>query len=155
MHGFSSSRAFAPESIAHSRVLLVLCLVGLAFAGSGCAAFSSSDSFSESSGSVSDSVGSSSDSSGSSSGGDDSAYRTDVTQYVAAAVDQQVTPETLRRGVTEIALAHGISDWEATSATREAVDFGLADARLADRDRYRAAFTPAAVGTTGGGRDRP
>lgn len=120
----------------------MLCLLGLVAVGSGCAAFSSSNSFSESSGSVSDSVGSSSDSSGSSSGGDETAYRSDVTRYVAVGVEQQVEPEALRRGVTEIALAHGLSDWEATPATREAVEEALTAASAIDRQRYRAAFMP-------------
>ena len=137
----SPSRAFAPEALTGSRTRLVLCLSVLLFAVSGCAAFSSSNSFSDSSESVSDSVGSSSDSSGSSSDGDDSAYREEVTHYVAVAAGRHIAPEALRRGVTEIALAYGISDWQATPTTREAVDAGLAEASAEDRARYRAAFT--------------
>ncbi len=142
MFPWSSRWVLARLRARDPQALLVVALLGIALTGSGCAAFSSSNSFSESSESVSDSVSSSSDSSASSSGGDDSAYRADVTQYVAVAVERDVSPDTLRRGITEIALAHGLSDWEATPATLEAVEAGFEIARLEDRAEYRAAFAP-------------
>ena len=142
MFPWSSCWGLAGRRARDPQALFVIALLGLAFTGSGCAAFSSSNSVSDSSESVSDSVSSSSDSSASSSGGDDSAYRAEVTQYVAVAVERDVSPESLRRGITEIALAHGLSDWEATTATLEAVEAGFQVAHLEDRAQYRAAFAP-------------
>lgn len=104
---------------------LFLALSGAALlAWSGCAASQSSESVSDSIGSFSDSSGSFSDSSTSSSG-DDTAYRGDVEAYTAAHVARGGTPETLRSGLSEVALARGISDWEALNATFVAVGAGL------------------------------
>ncbi len=116
----------------------------MSLALSGCAI---SNSFSESSGSVSESVSdsseSSSDSSGSSSGGDSQAYREEVRDYVALAALRDASPDTLRRGVTEIALGFGISDWEAVPSTWDAIDRGLAEVPAPARDGYRQALIPA------------
>ncbi len=95
----------------------------------GCVLLESSGSFSDSSGSISDSAGSFSDSSTSSSG-DDTAYRGDIREYTVAYVRAEGTPNALRLGLSEVALARGISDWEALPATFVAVGAGLAEAGL-------------------------
>ena len=95
--------------------------LAIALASGGCAFFQSSSTSSDSSGSSSDSSGSSSDSSGSSSGGDDHGYREDVQAFTLAHVEAAGSPETLRLGLSEVALARGISDWEALPATFSAI----------------------------------
>ena len=129
------------------RSLVLGALAGVALAVAGCSAFSSSNSFSESSGSVSDSVSGSSDSasgssdsSGSSSGDADQAYRREVRGYVAVAAARDTPPATLRRGVSEIALGFGVSDWEAAPGTRAAIEAGLQDLAAPERNRYLAAL---------------
>jgi hypothetical protein len=116
-------------------------LVALAVSLSGCAASQSSGSISDSSGSFSDSSGSFSDSSGSSSD-DDTAYRHDVETYTVAHVRAGGSPEDLRPGLSEVALARGISDWEAYRATFVAIGVGLADAGASDEQltAYREAL---------------
>ncbi|HEB91582.1 MAG TPA: putative lipoprotein [Deltaproteobacteria bacterium] len=116
---------------------------------SGCALFESSGSVSDSSGSISDSAGSSSDSSTSSSGGGDQAYRQDVHDFTVAVVESGGRPESLRRGLAEIALERGISDWESIDATFAAVGGGLAEAgvTISGLTAYRAALAePGSVG---------
>jgi hypothetical protein len=124
--------------------LLVIALLLAALATSGCAIFESLDSFSESSGSVSDSLGSFSDSSESSSGssGDETAYRNDLRDYTVAHVQAALSPEALRLGISEVALARGISNWEAVPSTFTAVGAGFAEAglTLADAAPYRSAL---------------
>ena len=124
--------------------LIITLSAGIAFGTSGCAIFESLDSFSESSGSVSDSLGSFSDSSESSSGssGDDTAYRNDLRDYTVAHVRAQGTPEALRLGISEVALARGITNWEALPTTFLAVGAGIAEAglTLADSAPYRNAL---------------
>lgn len=121
-------------------------MVGTAFLvallTSGCAALSSSNSFSESSGSVSDSVGSSSDSSTSSSGGDDQAFRNDVEAYAKAHLETRSEPDALRRGISEIAMGYGVTDWEANHEAVQAVGRALRASSLSDeaRERYRLAL---------------
>lgn len=107
-----------------STIIVVLMILGM----TGCAFFESSRSFSDSSGSVSDSIGSSSDSSGSSSGGDaeSQAYREDVRALASAIARLNGQPDALRRGLSELALERGISDWEAIAITFGAVGEGLA-----------------------------
>ena len=127
--------------------LLFLLITAFLFTGAGCAALSSSDSFSESSGSVSDSVGSFSDSSGSSSdssSGDDSAYRDEIRRYTVAAAESGASPDSLRRGVSEIALGYGVSDWEALDATWAAISAGIAASNIAPEAAtiYRTALAP-------------
>lgn len=112
-------------------------LAVLLLAQSGCALFSSSQSFSDSSGSISDSVGSSSDSSQSSSDGDDDeAYHQDVRAYTVAHVRAERRPATLSLGLSEVALARGISDWEAFPTTFDAIGVGLAEAGV-DEERLK------------------
>ena len=120
----------------------ILVLVSILFLGSGCALFQSSDSFSDSSGSVSDSVGSSSDSSSASSGGGDQAYRAAVRDYAAVAIDRGVDSDVLRRGVGEVALAHGVSDWEALDGTWLALGEALSSRTLSPNaaEQYRLAL---------------
>lgn len=121
-------------------------LIALATLVSGCAFFSSSGSISDSSGSISDSVGSSSDSSTSSSDNDSSAaYRREIRTYTRSLASAGGTPETLRRGVSEIALGIGISDWEGLDITWRAVGQGLKDADLSEGESlaYRSALAPA------------
>ena len=140
----SGHRAAAAGTFASAIAALGLVgLVGLVAGSlSGCA-------FSESSGSISDSFGSFSDSSGSfsdsstSSSGDDTAYRHDVETYTLAHVRAGGTPETLRPGLSEVALARGISDWEATRTTFVAIGVGLAEAGADDAQlaSYREALT--------------
>ena len=108
---FSSSqfaRAFIRgKSFVPINLLLTLPLaLSLALSLTGCAAFSSSNSFSESSGSVSESVGSFSDSASSSSGDDAEAFRDELRAYVVAALTREQDPEALRRGASEVALGH-------------------------------------------------
>jgi hypothetical protein len=124
------------------RGLWLVSLLALLVLQPACALFSSSGSFSDSSDSISESVGSSSDSSKSSSGDEDQAYQEDVRGYTKAAVAAGESPEALRRGVTEIALERGVSDWEAIDSTWRAVGEGLAAASLTSdqRARYRAAL---------------
>ena len=143
-------RAIEPTELKESRrwagirelVPALVLVLGLALPG--CVV---SNSLSESSGSVSDSVSesseSSSDSSTSSSGGGKSAYRDEVQDYVALAALRDASPDTLRRGVSEIALGFGISDWEAVPATWDAIDRGLADVPAPARESYRQALMPA------------
>ena len=100
--------------------------LSLALSLSGCAFLESSGSVSDSSGSVSDSGGSFSDSSKSSSGGGDQAYRDDVRDFTVALVSLNGRPDELRRGVAEIALGRGISDWEVLDSTYSSVGEGLA-----------------------------
>jgi hypothetical protein len=98
--------------------------------------FESSGSFSDSSGSISESVGSFSDSSTSSSGGDDQAYREDVRDLAFAIARLQGRPEALRRGLSELALGRGISDWEAVSSTYPAVGEGLAQVGVTEAQLF-------------------
>ena len=123
----------------HSRrvpsVLVLLAVLML----SGCVLFDSSGSFSDSSGSLSDASGSvsrstesSSDSSASSSGEDDQAYLDDVRDFTIATARVGGRPDVLRRGLSEIALGRGISDWEAVGATYAAVGEGLARAGVTE-----------------------
>ena len=99
-------------------------------------------SFSYSSKSISDSSGSSSDSSTSSSPSDDkkadkteTSYRNDVRGYTAAWVRDGGDLDAFQRGIANIARRHGITDWEATSATWTGVGAGLraGDATEAER----------------------
>jgi hypothetical protein len=125
------------------RNALTLALLGvLAVAQGGCAFSESSGSISDSSGSFSDSSGSFSDSSTSSSD-DDTAYREDVETYTVTHVRAGGTPEALRPGLSEVALARGISDWEAARATFVAIGIGLAEAGASDEQlaRYRETLT--------------
>lgn len=110
-----------------------IALSALLLTASGCAFFQSSGSSSDSSGSVSDSLGnsseSSSDSSRSSSDGDtDRAYHEEVRAFTVAHVHQDGGAQTLRLGLAEVALARGISDWEALPTTFAAIGAGLAEA---------------------------
>ena len=110
-------------------------LLGLLFASlslSGCAALQSSGSGSDSLGSVSDSLGSFSDSSESSSGssGDETAYRNDLRDYTVAHLRAEGTPSALRLGISEVALARGITNWEALPSTFAAVGAAFAEAGL-------------------------
>ena len=98
------------------------------FLVSGCAFSESSGSFSDSSGSVSDSLGSGSDSSTSSSGGEDEAYRDDVRDFTIAVAGLNGSPDELRRGLAEIALGRGVSDWEQLGSTFSSIGEGLARA---------------------------
>ncbi|MCR9097206.1 MAG: putative lipoprotein [bacterium] len=109
------------------RLVLLGCLAASLLTWGGCAASQSSGSVSDSLGSFSDSSGSFSDSSTSSSG-DDVAYRGDVRAFTVAHVSSGGTPESLRRGLSDVALARGISDWEAVPATFTAVGAGLQQA---------------------------
>ena len=113
-----------------------------AFLLTGCAALSSSNSFSDSSGSISESIGSSSDSSTSSTGGDDQAFRSEIEAYAAALFETRPEPEVLRRGVSEIAMGYGVTDWEANQEVVLAVGRALAASSIpeADRERYRLAL---------------
>lgn len=130
-------------------VLLGLAVVVMAWVTSGCALFESSGSFSDSSGSISDSSGSLSDSSKSSSGDDDApkqeeeAYRRDVRSFTVAHVAAHRSPESLSRGLSEVALARGITDWEAARGTYVAVGAGLAEAGVSGEElaRYQASLT--------------
>ena len=130
------------SSQAGRTVLVVAGALVLAVITSGCAALSSSNSFSESSGGVSDSVGSSSDSSTSSSGGDDQAFRDDVEAYAAASLETRSEPDELRRGISEIAMGYGVTDWEANHEAVMAVGRALRASSLSteDRERYRLAL---------------
>ncbi len=134
--------------IGSEKVVLVLISI-VSMSVSGCAFFESSGSISDSSGSLSDSVGSSSDSSTSSSGGGDHAYREDVHDFTVAVVESEAGPESLRRGLAEIALERGVSDWESIESTYAAVGGGLADAGVTTSGliAYRAAL--AAPGSAG------
>lgn len=113
------------SSVLAVSILALAMSVGL----SGCVFLDSSGSFSDSSGSVSDSSGSGSQSSesssGSSSGGSNQAYREDVRDLAIAIARLDQQPEALRRGISELALARGISDWEAVAMTYAAVGEGL------------------------------
>lgn len=111
-------------------VTLVGLVLGASLALGGCASSQSSGSVSDSLGSFSDSSGSFSDSSTSSSG-DDTAYRSDVGAYTLAHVRAGGSPEALARGLSEVALARGITDWEAIDATFTAVGAALAEAGVA------------------------
>lgn len=124
------------------RAAAVLAVIAVAVALAGCAASQSSGSSSDSSGSFSDSSGSISDSSKSSSG-DDTAYRHDVETYTVAHVRAGGSPESLRPGLSEVALARGISDWEAYRATFVAIGVGLAEAGAGDEElaAYRQVLT--------------
>ncbi|MBW2423771.1 MAG: putative lipoprotein [Deltaproteobacteria bacterium] len=132
-------------------VLLGLAALVMIWAASGCALFESSGSFSDSSGSLSDSSGSVSDSSKSSSGSDDDeapkkeeeAYRRDIRSFTMAHVEARRAPESLSRGLSEVALARGISDWEAIEGTYVAVGAGLAEAGVSEEElaRYQASLT--------------
>lgn len=126
----------------HGPAALLVAVVSLALAG--CAI---SNSLSESSGSVSDSVSESSESisnsSRSSSGGDDQAYRDEIRDYVALAARRDASPDAMRRGVSEIALGFGISDWEAVPATWEAIDRGLGALPASTQASYRQSLAPA------------
>ena len=138
------------------RSLFLSLVVVLAIGSSGCAIFQSSGSVSDSSGSISDSTGSSSDSSTSSSGGDDHAYRQDVHDFTVSVVRTMGRPEALRRGLSEIALERGISDWEAIEATYVAVGAGLAHAGVtpAQLTAYRVALAdPGSAGFEAIGRE--
>lgn len=129
-HGRSASRRLLLSAVA---VLLV--------ALGGCVFSDSSESISDSIGSVSDSFGSFSDSSTSSSD-DDTAYRQDVARYTVASHRAGEPPSSLRQGLSEVALARGISDWEAFRATFVAVGAGLAQAGATRSElaAYRAAL---------------
>jgi hypothetical protein len=109
--------------------LSIVSLTVLALALEGCAFFESSGSVSDSFGSVSDSLGSFSDSSKSSSEGE-TAYREDVRTYTVAHLRAAGSAQTLRLGLSEVALARGISDWEALPGTFIAVGEGLAEVDL-------------------------
>jgi hypothetical protein len=132
-------------------VLLGLAALVMIWVASGCALFESSGSFSDSSGSISDSSGSLSDSSKSSSDSDDDdgakkeeeAYRRDIRSFTVAHVAAHRSPESLSRGLSEVALARGISDWEAVEGTYVAVGAGLAEAGVSQEElaRYQASLT--------------
>jgi hypothetical protein len=145
MNRSTRTAASLPETeprAAAAPLLAVAALALIALALSGCAASQSSGSISDSSGSFSDSSGSISDSSTSSSG-DDTAYRRDVETYTVAHVRAGGSPEALRPGLSEVALARGISDWEAYRATFVAIGLGLAEAGAGDEElaAYRQALT--------------
>lgn len=123
--GISASSAALASSATWAARLAFVALLALGL--SGCAFSDSSESISDSVGSFSDSSGSFSDSSTSSSD-DDTAYREDVQTYTVAHLRAGGTPETLRLGLSEVALARGIADWEAFRATFVAVGSGLAEA---------------------------
>lgn len=115
------------NSFRSARLVFGGLMISLLLATGGCSVSQSFGSASDSSGSFSDSSGSSSDSSTSSSG-DDSAYRGDVSAYTVAHVEAGGSPESLRSGLSEVALSRGISDWEALPGTFAAVGAGLAEA---------------------------
>ncbi|MFK7897889.1 MAG: putative lipoprotein [Myxococcota bacterium] len=144
IHRSQQNIAQQAKSGSRSFFILALALAFAALTTSGCAIFESVDSFSESSGSVSDSLGSFSDSSESSSGssGDETAYRNDLRDFTVAHVQASLSPEALRLGISEVALARGISDWGALPGTFHAVGAGLAEAGLsvAQSAPYRAAL---------------
>lgn len=123
----------SPSVALHSSVLMAV-LFSLLFSLQGCAVSGSVGSVSDSFGSISDSLGSFSDSSTSSSE-DETAYRKDIQTFTVAHLRAAGTPETLRLGVSEVALARGITDWEALPVTFAAVGAGLAEADLAEEAR--------------------
>ena len=146
---FIGGKSFAPVNLTLAMPLALA--LSLALSLTGCAAFSSSNSFSESSGSVSESVESFSDSSSSSSGDDAGAFRDELRAYVVAALTREQDPEALRRGVSEVALGHGITDWEAVDGTWLAIHEGLSDESvdLTDEARFdyeRALGLPSRLG---------
>lgn len=90
-------------------------------------------SFSASSKGSSDSSGSSSDSSASSSGSSspesaEAKYRNDVREYTAAYVKTGGQFDAFRRGLGDLAMKHGITNWEASTVTYEGIGEGLAEA---------------------------
>jgi hypothetical protein len=142
MHSFHSvSKNFSDAHWVRRAATMSLSLITLAGLF-GCAAFTSSNSFSDSSGSASDSVGSFSDSSTSSGEGGETSFRESVEAYTTIAALERVSPESLQRGINEIALSNGISDWETVSAAWLGIESGLSTAEIShvDRRAYYAAL---------------
>ena len=112
-------------------VQIVLGLL-LVLGSSGCIFMDSSGSFYDSSGSLFDLSGSAFDSFSSSSGGDALAYREDIRDFTVGLASLNGRPEELRRGIAEIALGRGISDWEVIALTYSSVGQGLAQVGVSD-----------------------
>ena len=101
-------------------------------------------SISKSSESISDSISSPSKSSSESSSGDDDAeeqpqdeesYKDDVAQLAATYAVTGGDIGALRSAVSELALARGLSNWEADPATNQAIGRGVAEGGM-DPDRF-------------------
>jgi len=109
---------------------------GLALSFAGC-------SFSHSSASISESVSSPFTSSSKSSGsGGDEEYAQDVRDATAAHILAGGDAAALRQRVGALAAEHGISNWEASAPTYEAIGSGLAKAKYRDveADTFIASF---------------
>lgn len=118
-----------PIFAARARAFLCFSAVAaLAFAASGCSI----------SRSISDSISSpfewSSDSSDSSSHDHDDAYLNDLRDYTDVYVRSSTDPEGLKRGVSVIAQKHGVTNWEADSATFRGIGEGLGKADVSQKE---------------------
>jgi len=107
-----------------SRILCLLVSLGCILSSTGCIM----SSISESSDSISDSSKSSSKSSKSSSGESKESYLRDVKQYTAAYTRSHQDISDLTKGLTTISARHGVTDWEAYSATYLGIGEGFAKA---------------------------
>jgi hypothetical protein len=109
--------------------LRYLVLAALLAAPPGCSfSYSSksiSDSISGSSTSISDSSESSSPASDAKTAARDALYREDVRDFTAAHVRGAGDVASFQRGLAEVALRHGVTDWEAVPATWSGVGEGL------------------------------
>ena len=106
------------------RAVALVAAVGLA----GCSISISSESMSASLDSSSKAA--SSPSASSKSGGSTAAYQADVRDYTAAYVRTGGDVEAFRGQLAELGRTHGITDWDANTATWEGVGEGLAKARV-------------------------
>jgi hypothetical protein len=127
---------------------IVSTLTALALATTtGCSFSDSSGSFSDSSGSISDSISSPSKSISNSSDGDGSSsdeketpepestedkasYQKDVSQLTVTYIKSGGDISAFRTGISNLAKARGITDWEADSATTQAIGVGAGKAGL-------------------------
>jgi len=107
-----------------SSVLCVLLALGCILSATGCIM----SSISESSDSSYDSSKSSSKSSKSSSDDSKESYLRDVKQYTAAYTRSNRDIKALPKGLTRISEKHGVTDWEAYSATYLGIGEGFAKA---------------------------
>lgn len=107
-----------PQNLQRGAFLVVIAVVPVLVLGC---------SFLDSSASVSKSISSPFTSSSRSSSPEE-AYREDVRDFTAAHVQSGGKVEGLRRGISDLAAKHGISDWENSSVTFRGIGEGLATA---------------------------
>lgn len=118
-----SCRVLRPTS---RKQLFVAAAYALSLSLTGCVM----SSISESSGSISDSSTSSSKSSKSSSDESRESYLRDIKQYTAVYIRANSDMKGLTKGLATISEKHGVTDWEAYSATFLGIGEGFAKAAL-------------------------